>query len=371
MIGSDTSAPSVLELLGPSTGGIRRHVAALGSILADQGWAVTYAGPAGVLDNLGETAEVVGVPSSFSPAPIARAVRQLRSLRGVDVIHAHGLKAGWVAVLSRRRGTNGRRIPIVLTIHNVVLDEVSGRSAGVLRHLERLLMGRVDRVIAASPGIAEQFAGVVGAGRLSFILPVSPVPHPRRDRSEVRRELGASDDNVLVVVVARLHPQKDLDLFVRAWRTVVSEHPSARAAIVGEGPSRPDLQASIDEAGVAASLRLAGASPDAIEQLAAADVVALTSRWEAVPLVVVEAVQLGRPVVSTRVGVAEELLGDGGTVVDVGDVDAFAAALSRYVGSPDLRQTAGAVSRERGTVIYGADALVRQVARIYEEVLGR
>ena len=156
MIGSDTSAPSVLELLGPSTGGIRRHVAALGSILADQGWAVTYAGPAGVLDNLGETAEVVGVPSSFSPAPIARAVRQLRSLRGVDVIHAHGLKAGWVAVLSRRRGTNGRRIPIVLTIHNVVLDEVSGRSAGVLRHLERLLMGRVDRVIAASPGIAEQ-----------------------------------------------------------------------------------------------------------------------------------------------------------------------------------------------------------------------
>ena len=69
--------------------------------------------------------------------------------------------------------------------------------------------------------------------------------------------------------------------------------------------------------------------------------------------------------------VAEELLGDGGTVVDVGDVDAFAAALSRYVGSPDLRQTAGAVSRKRGTVIYGADALVRQVARIYEEVLGR
>ena len=53
MTGSDTSAPSVLELLGPSTGGIRRHVAALGSILADQGWAVTYAGPAGVLDNLG------------------------------------------------------------------------------------------------------------------------------------------------------------------------------------------------------------------------------------------------------------------------------------------------------------------------------
>ena len=54
----------------------------------------------------------------------------------------------------------------------------------------------------------------------------------------MRRELGASDDNVLVVVVARLHPQKDLDLFVRAWRTVVSEHPTARAAIVGEGPSR-------------------------------------------------------------------------------------------------------------------------------------
>lgn len=362
---------SVLELLGPSTGGIRRHVTALGSILADQGWSVTYAGPAGVLDDLGATSDVVDVPSSFSPAPIVRAVRQLRSMSGHDLIHAHGLKAGWVAILGRRRGTDGRPIPVVLTIHNVVLDEVAGRSASVLRRLERLLLRRVDYVIAASPGIAEQFADVVPPDRLSFVLPVSPFPHPQRDRGEVRSELGAGDDDVLVVVVARLHPQKDLDLFVRAWHAVAAHHPEARAAIVGEGPSRPDLEALIEREGVGSSLRLAGASPDAVEQLAVADVVALTSRWEAVPLVVVEAVQLGRPVVSTRVGVAEELLADGGTVVDVGDLDGFVAALSRYVGSPELREIAGAVSRERGTVIYGAGALVRQVARIYEEVLGR
>lgn len=355
----------VLELLGPSTGGIRQHVAALGARLPDEGWAPTFAGPAGVLDDLGIAAAVVSVPSSFAPGAILRAVRELRSLGRFDVVHAHGLKAGWVAVLSRTGA------PVVLTIHNIVLDEVAGRSAGALRRIERFLVRRVDHVIAASPGIVEHFAGVVPSDRLTFVLPVSPVPEPERDRREVRRELGAGDDDVLVVVVARLHPQKDLATFVRAWRTVAEVRPDARAAIVGEGPDHDVLAALIEREGVASTLRLAGPSPHAIEQIAAADLLVVSSRWEAVPLVVVEAVQLGKPVVSTRVGVVEELVGEGGTVVDVGDADALAAAIGRYVEAPELRRSAGAISRERGTVIYGAAALVRQVARIYEEELGR
>jgi hypothetical protein len=64
-------------------------------------------------------------------------------------------------------------------------------------------------------------------------------------------------------------------------------------------------------------------------------------------------------------------VGDGGTVVDVGDEAAFAEALGRYLASPELRESAATISRERGTVIYGATALVRQVARIYEEELAR
>lgn len=357
---------SVLELLGPSTGGIRRHVAVLARSLADDGWDVTAAGPPGVLDGLGVDAARVDVPSSMSPLAMWRARSQFRALGHHDVVHAHGLKAGWVAVLGRPG------VPIILTVHNVVLDAVAGRSAAVQRRLERLLVARVDRVVAVSPEIVEHFEGAVPTDRIEFVVPASPAPDPRRERAVVRTELGAASDSTpLVVVAARLHAQKDLPTFIAAWALVVAAHPDARAAIVGEGPLHDDLADLIAAAGLGGSLRLHGPSPYAVEELAASDLVVLSSRWEGAPLVVAEAMQLGRPIVSTAVGVVPEMVGSGGVIVPVGDVDALAAAMARFVDSVDLRTAAGAISRERGTVIYGAAPLVRRVASIYEEALDR
>ena len=85
----------VLEVLGRSTGGIRRHVAVLGAGLEARGWAPTFVGPAGVLD---------GLRDDLVPAPIAlgasapKAIRTLRpQVADADVVHAHGLTAGWLA----------------------------------------------------------------------------------------------------------------------------------------------------------------------------------------------------------------------------------------------------------------------------------
>ncbi|MFN8051080.1 MAG: glycosyltransferase family 4 protein [Acidimicrobiales bacterium] len=361
----------VIEVLGPSTGGIRRHVATLAALMGDRGAEVTVAAPSGVMDGLDVGAAgraEVAVPSSFSPTAIVAAVRAFRSLhRAVrpDLIHAHGLKAGWVAVLSRPRR------PIVLTVHNVVLDEVAGRGADLQRRLERALLGRVDHIVAVSPEIVAHFDGRIAPDRIEFVIPASPSPVPRRTRAEIRSALGVADDTVLVVVAARLHPQKDLPTFVEAWRTVHAAFPTARAAIVGEGPLRDELAALVAAPDLGGTLLLAGPSPHAVDELAAADVVALSSRWEGAPLVIAEAMQLGRPVVSTRVGVVPEMVGDGGAIVEVGDAAALAGALCEFVGSPERRAEAGRVSLERGTVIYGAAPLVDQVARIYEEVLDR
>lgn len=365
-------ARRVLQLTGPSSGGIRRHVAVLAKILAERGMEVDVASPRGVMDGLDTGAarrHVVEVPDGLSPAGVVAAVRALRTLRrergGWDVVHAHGLKAGWVALLARPGA------PVVLTVHNVVLDEVAGRQAAMQRRLERLVVRWSRKVVAVSPEIVEHFAGVGPPDHVRFVIPASPAPVPRRDRAEVRRGLGVTDEQVLVVVAARLHPQKDLPLFVDAWRTVVAAHPTARAVIVGEGPARDEVEAAVARAGVDASLTLAGASPHAVDEIAAADLVVLSSRWEGAPLVVAEAMQLGRPLVSTRVGVVPEMAGDGAIIVDVGDRDALASAIERFVASPELRAAAGEISRERGTVIYGAAPLVDRIERVYGEVVER
>ncbi len=98
------TAGRVLQLLGPSSGGIRRHVAYLAGELRATGWEVRFAGPDGVLADLDH---VVPVPPGLDPRGVLRARRALRPLlAGVDVVHAHGLKPGWIAALAagpRRR----------------------------------------------------------------------------------------------------------------------------------------------------------------------------------------------------------------------------------------------------------------------------
>ena len=353
-----------LQVLGPSTGGIRVHVATLASGLTALGIDAPMVGPAGVLDGLGLQDGVVPVPAGLSPLGLVRARTAMRPWRDTaDVIHAHGLKAGWAVVGGRPRR------PVVITIHNVVLDSV-GRTAQVQRRLERAVIRRADRVIAPTSAIADGLDGIVRPDRIRVVVPSSPVPVPGRSRAEVRAVLGVSDDTPLVLCVARLHPQKDLPTLLRAWRRVVDAVPRARLVVIGEGPDRDALAASSRELGVEESVTLAGFGAHAVDQIAAADVFVLTSVWEAIPLVLAEAMQLGIPVVTTDVGLATELLGDGrgGAVVPVGDDLEVARALVGYLQDPAVARAAGDAGRAVASARFDPEVLVQGVLDVYREV---
>lgn len=356
----------VLQLLGPSTGGIRRHVAALTLALRDRGWRVATAGPAGVLDGLGvDLDHVVPVPGG---SDVRRAAAALTALRNVAadarLVHAHGLRAGWLAALVRPRR------PVVVTVHNLVLDEAAGRSAAVLRRLEGVLPGRVDAVIAVSHGIADRFADAP-PGRVTIIRPLGPPPHPQRTPAEVRDRLGVPPGAPLVVCVARLHPQKGLTTLVDASALLRDLVPGVCVAVVGAGPDEQALRGRIARLGLAGTVLLAGASPNAPDELAAADTVVCSSVWESGPLAVAEALALGRPVVSTPVGFVPELVVDGwsGRLVPVGSADALADAVAAVLTEPETAAGYGEHGRARVTDVLGPDRLVAAVEAVYRQVL--
>lgn len=353
------SRPVALELLGPSIGGIRRHVSYLSEQLRSAGWAVRTAGPVGVLDDLDH---VVPIPGGLRIDQVLAARRALRPLlEGVDVVHAHGLKAGWVAA------TVHPRPPLVASVHNLVLDDVAGRSAPLLRLLEERLPGRVDATIAVSREVARRFAGRPGAERIHVIPPAGPPPVPTRSRAAVRAELGIDEGEDLVVTAARLHPQKGLQLLLDAAAVARRQRPRLRWFVFGEGPLRPALEQDIARHGLADTVRLAGPRPDVDSELAAADVVAVTSQWESGPLVVLEALALGRPVVATDVGLVPEVIdASSGRVVGVGDAAGFAAALVRALedaSSVPGTDLAGSAGRFRPS------ALAAEIEAVYREVL--
>jgi glycosyltransferase involved in cell wall biosynthesis len=274
--------------------------------------------------------------------------------REVDVVHAHGLKAGWLAASVRPRA------PLVVSVHNVVLDEVAGRAAKPLRILEGLLPRVVDRVIAMSPSIADRFGG-----RAVVIAPSAPPPVPTRTRAEVREAYGVAHDERLVVTVARLHPQKDLPTLFGA----IARLENVRLLVVGEGPAEAQLRASAPS-----SVIFAGGRPDAADEMAAADVVVVSSRWESGPLALVEAMQLGRPVVSTAVGFAPDLVttspagGITGRLVPVGDAVAMSVAIADLLDDAPAAAAIGDAARRYVAERHGPDAMVDATEAVYREV---
>lgn len=353
----------MLQLLGPSTGGIRQVVRSLTDSLRDFGWSVAIAGPAGVLDGIGQLDVEIPIPDFLAVPGLLRSRRSLGPLAaGFDLVHAHGLKPGLLVASLRPRP------PLVVSVHNLVLDEVAGPKAPVLRRLEGALPRWSDRVIALSDEVAGRFGT---AGNVVTIPPAASPPEPQRSASEVRAAYGVRPDEHLLVTAARLNPQKDLPMLLDAVDRLRHHRCGVRLLVLGEGREEAVLRARTTELGLDDLVTFAGARPSAADELAAADVVVVSSRWESGPLVLFEAMQLGRPVVTTAVGAAPEVVTDGvsGRLVPVGDAARFAEALEQVLADPEAAAAMGEEGRSSIAGHRGPAAMARATDAVYREVL--
>ncbi len=355
--------PTVVEVLGTSAGGVGVHVRSLVTQLVSRGWTVTVAAPAvthAVFDFAG--AQVVTVPIRAAGRELLAVPALRRAIRGAGIVHAHGLRAATAAVLTRATFRPARRVPLVVTWHNAVLATgVTGRLLGLG---ERLVARGPDVSLGASADLVERIRAL--GGRDVRLAPVAaPRPVPVRSAEQVRAELGLSAGRALVVCVARLHPQKGLDVLVEATTRLT---PAPLVAVAGDGPLRVELQAHIDN--TKAQVRLLGRRGDVADLLAAADLVVLPSRWEARPLVAQEAMTLGRPLVATDVGGVADLVGAGARLVPPGDAEALAAVMAELLASPPDRAelSARAIAVAAGWPDESASATI--IERLYRELLG-
>jgi glycosyltransferase involved in cell wall biosynthesis len=354
--------PTVLQVLGPSAGGIRRHVAELVRQVESLGWRSVVAGPTGVMDGIGRQDVVLSDVSGWPVTGLLRVRRRLRHhVRTADLLHVHGIKAA--AVVSSIRG----RAPMVVTLHNDMVGTHVGIHAQVRRLVQHLLLRRAEHVIFVSAAGAAANRRTAGDARSSVIMSFSARPVASADRATLRSRLDLPADGPLVAVVARLHPQKDLAMFLRAFAVVRRSVPQARALVAGDGPQRAELEGLRDALGLSGAVHFVGATDAAADLIAAADVFAISSRWEAGPITAVEAMQLGTPVVMTDTGSIAETAGPRGAVrvVPVGDTEAFAAALVSLLADPDARAELADRGRALAEGQYDPSVLVHCVDAVY------
>lgn len=366
----------VLQVLGSSAGGVARHVAQVAAGARARGVDVVVAGPGALADVVapGRAVPFHAVEISDRPGPgDLTAVLRLRGLlRGADVVHAHGLRAGALVVLAAR--THRRRPAVVVTLHNL---PVGGRAIrAVAEVLERLVGRGADVVLGVSGDLVER-ARLRGARRAErALVPAPPRPAPTASRDDVRRELGLGTDESLVVTVARLAPQKGFDLLCDAAALLATgsgAEPAGRPAtqllwvVAGDGPLREEIETRIVTEGL--PVRLLGRREDVPDLMAAADVVTSTARWEGQPLNVQEALAVGAALVATDVGGTREVTQDAAVLVPWDDASALAAAVRSLLDDAARREALRAAARARAAELPDLEQTLDQLARVWDEAL--
>ncbi|HEY8533677.1 MAG TPA: glycosyltransferase family 4 protein [Micromonospora sp.] len=358
---------SLALVLGSSTGGVGRHVASLVRNLVPSGVTVTVCGPGATDEQFGFTAAGARfVPVEIPPNPRLTDLRAVAALRKVlagriDVVHAHGLRAGLVATLARPTQ------PLVVTQHNAILaDGMRGR----LSHLAERIVARGARVVLGASGDLVARARALGAVD-ARLVPVAapPLPPPRRTPTAVRAELGVAPDQPLILSVGRLHPQKRYDVLIDAAAALRDLRPRPVVVIAGAGPMYTRLAGRISA--TRAPVLLVGHRTDVADLLAAADLAVVTSDWEARQLFAQEAMRAGVPLVTTAVGGLPELVGDAAVLVPPGDAVAVADALRGLLTDPERRAEYGRRGRAHAETWPTEADTVASVRAIYGELTGQ
>ncbi|ETK33479.1 glycosyltransferase [Microbispora sp. ATCC PTA-5024] len=302
--------------------------------------------------------QVVNVQSGSRALVYARLVRAVRRL-APDVVNLH---SPLPAIVLRPAVRLSRRRPaLVSTVHYAhrpttrPLDRVATAAVALLDRLTRRFD---DRTVAVSSLVAEA-PSVRGARRLLTRVHGVDVEVQRfwaARAAAVRQEFGVPRGALLVACVANFRPQKNHRMLVQAAAQVLAERRDALFLLAGDGPLLEETARDVLRRGLADRVRVVGPVPDARRLVAAADLLVLASHYEGLPVVVMEALAAGVPVVSTDVGGVSELVvsGRNGFLTEPGSAAALAAGIV-CAAEPAVhrRLRAGALATSRDVDLEG------------------
>ena len=325
--------------------------------------------PAGqrVLDRAG----ALGVPTRALPRPrdpaFGQAVVDFLTEHPADVFHIH--------VGSGRENFDGARaarragVPAVVQTQHQPWLHTRRKQGPFFRAI-----APVDRLIAVSEGLRLTHERIGVPPERLVTVPNGIVPRgPGPGQQAARAALGLGPDDLVVMTVGRLMVQKGQRYLVAAMPDLVARFPRLAVVVVGGGYLAEDLERQADDLGVGRFLHLPGHRSDARMLLDAADVFALPSLQEGMPLAAIEAMDVGLPVVATDVIGTAEVVAHGvtGTLVPARDPSALGVALAELLADPGLRRRYGRAGRRRYLEEFTAELMAERTFAVYEEVLAQ
>jgi glycosyltransferase involved in cell wall biosynthesis len=289
----------------------------------------------------------------------------------IDIVHTHSSKAG---ILGRWAARLAGVKMIIHTVHGWGFnDHQRSWVRSFFVRLERAAARITTRLIVVSSrdkryGLEHR----IGTASQYVLVPYGIDPeafHPEASPGSLRRELGISDAALVVGSISCLKEQKAPQDFLALASAVASRVSGVKFLVAGDGALRPEVEKLRGDLGLGADVFLLGWRRDIPRFLKAIDVFVLTSKWEGLPISVLEAMASFRPVVVTDTGGVLDLIkeGENGCLVPVGDVPGMARKVVDLLLDREARCRLGEAGRERLRTWPCVAEMARRVNSVYDE----
>jgi sugar transferase (PEP-CTERM/EpsH1 system associated) len=295
----------------------------------------------------------------FAFRKVARLLRELR----IDIVHTHNTQPFF-------DGTIGAMLAGVRT---VVHTDHARAFPDKLRYMvaEWAMSLYAYRVVGCSEHTSQQLMRYEKIPKRKIVTIPNGIDGSRFeltiDRQAKRRELGIHEQGSVIGLAVRLSDQKGITFLLQAMPRILAKHPDTTLLIAGDGDLRMDLEQEAQQLGIAARVKFCGPRKDIPELLKLLDLYVLPSKWEGLPMVILEAMAAGCPIVATDVGGNSSAVVDGvtGALVPPQDPGVLADAIIRLLDSPDLLKTYAANGKNRFRERFSAETMARQYERLY------
>jgi glycosyltransferase involved in cell wall biosynthesis len=320
------------------------------------------------LEQLGVRCFPLGLANELDLRWVLRLRRLLRARR-YDVLHVHSPYAAAFSRLAVRTLPRRDRPRLVTTEHSPA--SFSNRATRVANNvtapLDDATIAVSDETRAAMPSWQRRRAETLVHG-----VVVDELRRLLGARAAVRAELGIPDDVFVFGTVANYHPKKDWACLLHAARKLADDGRPIRFVAVGQGRLEAEVTALHRELRLGGVVTLTGYRADAVRVMAGCDAFVLASKWEGLPVALMEACALGLPIVASAVGGIPEHFADhvDALLVPPEDVDQLVDALTRVASDAELRERLAAGSAQRAAD-FDIRRTVARIEAVYDEVLQR
>jgi glycosyltransferase involved in cell wall biosynthesis len=294
---------------------------------------------------------------------------RLMKARTPDILHTHKYKDNILGCLA----AIAAGVPKVVRVVHGMTEPFSGIQyvrMGAYEMLDGLfLRSKASKLIAVSSNIESQLVKKYGSDRVVCIhngIDLNKVTIKQR-REDIRGQFGVAPDRYLIGTVGRLTAIKGHETLLRAASLALRGIKPMQYLIVGDGPLMTSLKALAGQLGIEKQVIFAGHRENVYDLIQSMDAFVLPSLHEGIPMVLLEALALCRPVVASRVGGVPEVIehGANGLLVEPGNPEELGAALSILMQEPSLADRLGRCGRSRIEQEYSATLMVRRTAELY------